>query len=44
MVPLIRSRQWVTVAPVDTAKLDLDGVLRKNIEGKAVHSDPADNT
>jgi hypothetical protein len=44
MVPLIRSRQLVTVAPVDAAKLDVDGVPRKNIEGKIVHSDPAENT
>lgn len=94
MVPLIRSRQLVTVAPVDTAKLDVDdivlvriagtlylhrvtaiaghrvqignnrgringwtardrvfglcvdvdGVPRKNIEGKIVHIDPAEST
>ncbi|MDX8052319.1 hypothetical protein SK571_23280 [Lentzea sp. BCCO 10_0798] len=93
MVPLIRSRQLVTVAPVDPAKLDVDdivlvrvagtvylhrvtaiagqrvqignnrgringwttrdrvfglcvdvdGVPRKNVEGKIVHSDPAEN-
>jgi hypothetical protein len=43
MVPLIRSRQLVTVAPVDAAKLDVDGVGRKNVEGKLVHSEPGEN-
>lgn len=33
MVPLIRSRQLVTVAPVDAAKLDVDDIVLVRVAG-----------
>ncbi|TCO59493.1 S26 family signal peptidase [Actinocrispum wychmicini] len=33
MVPLIRSRQLVTVAPVDPAKLDVDDIVLVRVSG-----------